>query len=391
MIHDAPVVTVVMPVFNGRDWVEETIRSVDAQRGVRVERIAVDDGSTDGSADLLRRAGWTVLTMNRVGPNVARARALRRATGTLVAFLDQDDLWHPDHLALAADALASYPLSPAAVGTRVAFSGRVRPRLGARRRGPATFDPWAIYPVNIIDTPSMAIVRRTALEVVGGWPADRPLGSDPLLWWRLSVDAPLAVLPRRTVGVRRSGQSLSVVSRGRPLDYLHYLRLAAAEAVAGHPGIDARRIAASGDRILSAVTGVVAALVEGDGLAAAAQDLEAALVDGPDAMVTATVGFCGWMLAPQLRQPPADGIDPVAAIIENWPASAVRTRAAALRMVAAVAGPWRTSTPGAGRLPTFRRLAVAGTACMFAAAGCCGRVADPFDLPLECRTGVRSP
>ena len=378
------LVTVVMPVFNGLAWLEETIRSIDAQRGVHLERIAVDDGSTDGSADLLRRRGWTVLSTDRVGPNAARARATRLATGDLVAFLDQDDVWHPDHFSLAADTLELLPRAPAAVGPRLAFSGRSRPWLGGRRRGPVTFDPWAVYPITIIDTPSMAVIRRSALDAVGGWPADRPLGSDPLLWWRLSAGAPLAILPRRTVGVRRSDRSLSAVSRDRPLDYLCHLRAAASDALAQYPVGVNRAPVADGDRILTAVAKIVAAVIDGEGLAKAALDLETALGDASDEMVTATTGFWGWLLAPQWRRPPGSGYNPVAAIIDTWPTTARRTQAATLRMVAAVVKPWRTSGLAVSR-PSPRRLAVAGGAWAFAAAARCGRVADPLSLPLAQR------
>ncbi|MEI6637556.1 MAG: glycosyltransferase family A protein, partial [Planctomycetota bacterium] len=147
MGYSETLVTVVMPVFDGLPWLEETIASVAAQRGVRMQRIAIDDGSTDGSADLLRRRGWTVLSTNRAGPNVARARACTVAEGDVVAFLDQDDIWHPDHLALAVGTLGAIPAASAAVAPRIPFFGRHRPRLGGRRNGPPMFDPWAVYPV----------------------------------------------------------------------------------------------------------------------------------------------------------------------------------------------------------------------------------------------------
>ena len=391
MGYSEALVTVVMPVFDGLPWLEETIAAVASQRGVRMQRIAVDDGSIDGSADLLRRRGWTVLSTSRAGPNVARARACAVAEGDVVAFLDQDDVWHPDHLALALGTLGAIPAATTAVAPRIPFFGRHRPRLGGRRNGPPTFDPWAVYPVNLIDTPSMAVVRRPALEAVGGWPADRPLGSDPLLWWRLSAGGPLAVMPRRTVGVRRSEHSLSAVSRSRPLNYLDHLRTAATDALVHAPIGASEELAASGDRILTAVTGIVAAVIgDGDGdVARAARDLEAALSESSEAMVVATVGFCGWLMAPHLRRPRSARIDPVATVVDNWPAAASRTRTAALRMVAAVAGPRRTTGLALRPSCTPRRLAVAATAWAFAGAKCFGRVADPLDLRQDDRSQIR--
>jgi len=386
MGHSQDLVTVVMPVFDGLPWLEETVASVASQRDVRIEPIAVDDGSTDGSADLLRKRGWTVLTTDRVGPNVARARALAIAEGELIAFLDQDDLWHPQHLSLAAATLGAMPSAKAAVAPRIPFFGRHLPRLGGRHRGPATFDPWAVYPINLIDTPSMAVVRRAALEAAGGWPADRILGSDPLLWWRLSARAPLAILPRRTVGVRRSERSLSSVSRDRPLDYLDHLRRAAKDALAEAPVEERERLAASGERILAAARRLVTAVIDGDGMESAVGEMESALASSTDAMVVATIGFCGWLMAPPLRWLRATGVDPVATVIDGWPSTACRTRTAGLRMVAAVAGPWRTSGLALRSPASPRRLTVAAAAWAFAAAQRWGRVADPLDL----RCGSRS-
>jgi Glycosyl transferase family 2 len=381
MCEDGIPVTVVMPVFNGVEWLDETIHSVEAQRGVQFERIAVDDGSTDGSAALLRSRGWRVLSTNRVGPNGARARALEEAKGKFIAFLDQDDLWHPDHLALAVQSLKSNSRALAAVAKGLPFIDRRRPRLGGRHHGPLTFNPWAFYPITLIDTPSMVVIRRSALEEVGGWPADRSLGSDPLLWWRLSVDAPLAILPRRTVGIRRSEHSLSAVSRSRPLDYLRHLSNAATDALVGLPlGFGVGNAAASA-HILAAVSSVVAAAIDGKCLGAAAQNLEFALGDASDDMVIATIGFCGWLLAPKLRRAPAGEIDPLVAIIDTWPAEARRTRKAALQMVAAVAGPWRASQIAAAKFPDTGRLSTAAAAWAFAFAARCGRIADPLSLP----------
>ncbi|MGA1769908.1 MAG: glycosyltransferase family 2 protein [Steroidobacteraceae bacterium] len=385
MGHFAGLVTVVMPVFDGLPWLEQTLASVDAQRDMRMERIAVDDGSTDGSADLLRRRGWTVLSTDRVGPNVARAHGLANAEGSMVAFLDQDDIWHPEHLALAADTLGAMPSAGAAIAPRIPFFGRHLPRLGGHRHGPATFDPWAVYPVSLVDTPSMAVVHRTALEAAGGWPADRILGSDPLLWWRLSAPAPLAILPRRTVGVRRSARSLSSVSRDRPLDYLDHLRRAAADALFHAPVGEREWLAESGERILAAVSRLLTAIIDGNGMARAAVDMETALSASSDVMVFASIGFCGWLMAPPLRLLQATGVDPVALVVDGWPATARRTRAAALQMVAAVAGPLRTSGLALRSPFSPRRLSVAAAAWAFAAAERGGRVADPLNL----RYGLR--
>ena len=124
-----------------------------------------------------------------------------------------------------------------------------------------------------------------------------------------------------------------------------------------------------------------AAATDGVCLGLAAQKLETALGEASDGMVIATVGFCGWLLTPQLRRAPAGEIDPLAAIIDTWPAEAIRTRKAALHMVAAVAGPRRTSQIAAAKFPDTSRLSTAAAAWAFAFAARCGHIADPLSLP----------
>jgi hypothetical protein len=377
-----------MPVFNGAAWLDQTLSAVDAQRGVRLERIAIDDGSTDGSGGMLEQRGWRLLKTDRLGPNVARARAQVLATGESVAFLDQDDVWHPDHLLSAAQALEARPRCAAAVSARVAFSGSSPLGLGEERRGPAVFDPWSVFPINLIDAPSMVVIRRAALMRSGGWPADRTLGSDPLFWWRLSSEVPFIVLPRRTVAVRRSANSLSATSRNTPLRYLAQLRIAARDAADQAPAGAGSGLGDKGDSTLAAVAGVIEALLDGQGLGVPACQLEAALDGASDGRLIATVGFLGWLVSHQLQRAPTGGNDPVRAILTSWPKAAPRTRAAALRMVASVAGPLRTSRSVLAGFPSFfgsRGLTAAGAAWAFAAAARFGRVADPLNLQLPSR------
>jgi hypothetical protein len=102
-------------------------------------------------------------------------------------------------------------------------------------------------------------------------------------------------------------------------------------------------------------------------------------------MVIATVGFCGWLMAPQLWWSRRPVVDPVAAVIDGWPTTARRTRTAALRMVASVAGPWRTSGLALKSPLSPHRLTVAGAAWAFAGVERWGRVADPLDLRFDRR------
>src|SRR5205085_370518 len=95
-----PLVTVVIPVFNGEKYLEQTLQTVFAQSFQDFEIVVVDDGSTDGTSDILRKYSdrLVCVTGNHRGPAASRNQGLEVARGSLIAFLDADDLWLPHKL-----------------------------------------------------------------------------------------------------------------------------------------------------------------------------------------------------------------------------------------------------------------------------------------------------
>src|SRR5262245_44893341 len=102
--------TVIIPTYNAGAMLGEAVRSV-GDPGPAGEILVVDDGSTDGSvADVTSLPGVRVLKQSNGGPGAARNRAISEALGTVVAFLDADDLWLPGRTA----ALLTAARAPAA-------------------------------------------------------------------------------------------------------------------------------------------------------------------------------------------------------------------------------------------------------------------------------------
>lgn len=90
----------IVPVFSGERYLGETLDSMLAQTHSLLEIIVVDDGSTDGTRQVVAKYGDKVryLRQENSGPAVARNRGLDAAHGEYIAFLDADDLWHPEKL-----------------------------------------------------------------------------------------------------------------------------------------------------------------------------------------------------------------------------------------------------------------------------------------------------
>src|SRR5262249_3984793 len=97
----APLISCIVPVFNGECYLRETLESILAQTYQPLELIVVDDGSTDGTAAVAAGYGARIryLWQAHAGALAARNRGLSAAQGEFIAFLDADDLWHHNKLA----------------------------------------------------------------------------------------------------------------------------------------------------------------------------------------------------------------------------------------------------------------------------------------------------
>jgi GT2 family glycosyltransferase len=183
MVED---VSVVIPAYNAAAFLAETLATVTAQSVPPAEIIVVDDGSTDDTAGIARRAGARVVRTPNRGPPGARNAGIAAARGRWIALLDADDLWHPRKLALQLDALALAPdvvavscdhyqfddtgtLMPSALAAR-------RERYLSLRRQPLASGRVRIeglgtdlMKVGMLFFPSTLLLRREAVAAVGGF------------------------------------------------------------------------------------------------------------------------------------------------------------------------------------------------------------------------------
>jgi glycosyltransferase involved in cell wall biosynthesis len=105
-------ISVLIPLYNKEQDIAKTIDSLLKQTFVDFEVIIVNDGSTDGSLDVVRTYKDERVTLyDNQNQGVAKTRnfAVSKATAEVVAFLDADDYWHPTHLAVIAKALVAFP------------------------------------------------------------------------------------------------------------------------------------------------------------------------------------------------------------------------------------------------------------------------------------------
>lgn len=97
-----PFLSVIVPLYNGARYIAETLTSLQQQEGAdRIEVVVVDDGSTDDGPEIVAAhpVGARLVRQANKGVAAARNRGCLTATGTWLAFLDQDDLWHASRFA----------------------------------------------------------------------------------------------------------------------------------------------------------------------------------------------------------------------------------------------------------------------------------------------------
>ena len=99
-----PKISVILPAYNSQDYIEKSIESVFAQTFTDFELIIVDDGSTDGTSNIINSLSddrIKIISQSNQGPGAARNNALRVVSGEYVMFLDSDDWFCPDALETA--------------------------------------------------------------------------------------------------------------------------------------------------------------------------------------------------------------------------------------------------------------------------------------------------
>lgn len=174
-MRDGSMVSVIIPVWNARNTLAETLTSIAAQTTRPDEVILIDDGSTDGTEEVL--AVHSVLPVQYVsqensGPSVARNHGLERSSGAFVAFLDADDLWPADTLRLLTGALNQHPQAEI-------IQGKIQDLWPDPEGGPPQLGSPR-FALNI----GSALFRRSVFEKTGGFNPLMRTGEDFEFWLR---------------------------------------------------------------------------------------------------------------------------------------------------------------------------------------------------------------
>lgn len=221
-------VTVVIPTRN-RSWLlRQTLGTVLTQRGVDVDVVVVDEGSTDDTPEMLRRLAPDRLTVLRheqaKGVSAARNAGIAAATGGWVAFLDDDDIWAPAKLKAQLEALRPAPEAEWACAGAVLVNDRLQLQSAERTPIVSTVAD-RLLAHNVIPGGASGVIARTDLvRQVGGFDEALSNLADYDLWIRLGQASALVAVDRPLVGYRvhHSGMAHNVRRAEGELDYVEH-------------------------------------------------------------------------------------------------------------------------------------------------------------------------
>lgn len=194
--------SVIIPLYNKAEEVERAVRSALAQSLQPLEVVVVDDGSTDGGAEVVEAIGSPLVRIVRQenkGVCVARNRAMAEAKGTHLALLDADDEWLPDHLAEVDRLVAEWPECGlyATAFDVVSPTGVVAGHCPTTRGVVENY--WQASMRQYVTIPSTTVIPRAVIDRLGGFPEGMKMGEDQWLWIKIASHYKVCFSPDRSV------------------------------------------------------------------------------------------------------------------------------------------------------------------------------------------------
>ncbi|HUX95282.1 MAG TPA: glycosyltransferase [Bacteroidales bacterium] len=195
-------ISVVIPLYNKRKYISQTLQSVSSQTFQPLEVIIVNDGSTDGSEELIEtfnNPSLKLINQTNQGVSAARNRGVYEAEGEWIAFLDADDKWKPDYLETISKLAKIYPECDV-LATSYEFEnyeGTRKPSVlnKLKLKGETGILSNYFEVAYCSDPPlcsSSVAVKKEAIVAIGGFPSEIKAGEDLLTWAKLAFNYKIA-------------------------------------------------------------------------------------------------------------------------------------------------------------------------------------------------------
>jgi glycosyltransferase involved in cell wall biosynthesis len=209
-----PLVTVIITCYNIRDYLEDAICSVLNQTYDNLEIIVVDDGSTDGTDELMRSYRMALVYLEKVngGPSSARNYGVARARGEFVAFLDGDDIWERFKLEQQVAVLSTHTELGMVFSDFSTFDEAGTVVTEKNKSMFCHLEPLAyeyLVDRNNFIYPSTVLIRKKVLDQVGGFDESLRGPEDWDLWLRIVRYAAIAGIHAPLARIRQHATNIS--------------------------------------------------------------------------------------------------------------------------------------------------------------------------------------
>ena len=219
-----PLVSASIITYNRKDMVTAAIDSVLAQDYPNMEVIVCDDGSSDGTGEVIKeRYGdrVTYIYQENQGPVAARNTTIRAAQGEFIALQDDDDIWMPEKIGLQVAAMEASPEAGLCYGKCVIATpeDEITDEVFALSDQGRSGDCFGLFlQKNVIMEPAV-MLRSSTLDEVGHFDPELRGGKDTDLFLRMTLDHPAAYVPEPILAVREHGgrRTKNATSRRRAL------------------------------------------------------------------------------------------------------------------------------------------------------------------------------
>lgn len=221
MTASLPLTSVVIPVRNGKDFLEEAIRSVTSQSGVKLEIFIVNDGSTDDDYEkfALLDERIRIIHLSGFGVSYARNVGMAEAAGKYIAFLDADDVWFPGKLRAQIAYMERHPEVGVVFGGFIRWnqvSGGGFPPASSLSKDCSQLDSadssrsgWLYTRLltGLLVGMNTAVIRREVYAAIGGFNESMRQGEDYDFWLKASRVAEMHSLAGEVALYRIHGSS----------------------------------------------------------------------------------------------------------------------------------------------------------------------------------------
>jgi len=209
-----PVVSVIIPTYNRYPLLLEALNSVREQTYPRIQCIVVDDGSTDSTAQISSARDINYIEVKHSGfPGRVRNIGAQKATGTLLAFLDSDDLWMPGKIEKQVRFLKDHPDIHICHTREIWKRGqRIISQTGQRHKRSGNIFEDCLR--KCVVGPSTAVLTKKLFMDIGAFHPDLEIAEDYELWLRISAKYAFGYIDEPLIIKRAGHASAASADRG---------------------------------------------------------------------------------------------------------------------------------------------------------------------------------